>query len=261
MLRDDWPMGRAERLVPCVLVPHYNHDRQIRPVIAALGKLGLPVIVIDDGSAPESFKSLGDSVASLPWVSLHREPQNSGKGAAVMCGLRIAAAQGYSHAVQVDADGQHCIADIPALLDLAREHPESLVSGSPVYDATVPSARLHGRKISLFWTRLETWSKDIEDPMCGFRVYPVASVIALVADHEPGAGMEFDAEILVRAHWAGMPLKFIRTAVTYPAGGLSHFRMFRDNVRISTMHTRLFFGMVRRIPVLIARRLREKGQA
>lgn len=249
-------MGRAEGVVPCILVPHYNHDRQIRPVIAALGQLGFPVLVIDDGSAAESFKSLRDFVANLPWVYLHREPQNRGKGAAVMCGLRIAAARGYSHAVQIDADGQHCIGDIPALLELARERPESLVSGSPVYDATVPSARLYGRKISLFWARLETWSWDIQDPMCGFRVYPVARIIALV---ESGPGMEFDVEILVRAHWAGIPLQFFPTAVTYPPEGLSHFRMFRDNVRISATHTRLFFGMIRRIPVVIASRLGRKA--
>ena len=248
-------MPRPESLHPCVLVPHYNHHRQVCPVIASLGQAGLPVIVIDDGSTPDSFESLRDTVASLPWVSLHREPQNRGKGAAVLRGLRIAAGRGYSHAVQIDADGQHRVADITALLAAAREQPDALVSGLPIYDETVPRARLHGRKISLFWTRVETWSMDIDDPMCGFRVYPIAPVVALTDRTMPGPGMEFDIEILVRAHWAGIPLRFVPTAVTYPPGGLSHFRMGRDNVRIAAMHTRLFLGMVRRIPRFIGRRL------
>ncbi len=248
-------MPHPDSVVPCVLVPHYNHHRQIRPVISSLGQVGLPVVVIDDGSTPDSFEALRETVAGLPWVSLHREPQNRGKGAAVLCGLRIAAGRGYSHAVQIDADGQHRVADIAALLAAARERPEALVSGLPIYDGTVPRARLHGRKISLFWTRLETWSMDIDDPMCGFRVYPIASVIALTDGTRPGPGMEFDIEILVRAHWADIPLRFVPTAVTYPAGGLSHFRMGRDNVRIAAMHTRLFFGMVRRIPRFLGRLL------
>ncbi|MEQ1801099.1 MAG: glycosyltransferase family 2 protein [Gammaproteobacteria bacterium] len=241
-----------------MLIPHFNHARQIRPVIDALGKLGLPVIVVDDGSGAESLALLREAVAGLPWLYLHREPENRGKGAAVMCGLRIAASRGFSHAVQVDADGQHRIADIPLLLGVAREHPEALVSGFPVYDETVPGARLHGRKISLFWTRLETWSGDIKDAMCGFRVYPVVPLNALLARERPGSGMEFDAEVLVRAHWAGIPLRFTPTAVTYPADGLSHFRMVRDNVRISRMHTRLFFGMLWRIPAIINGRLQKK---
>jgi glycosyltransferase involved in cell wall biosynthesis len=248
-------MPPPESVRACVLVPHYNHHRQIRPVISSLGQVGLPVIVIDDGSTPDSFASLRETVTSLPWVSLHREPHNRGKGAAVLCGLRIAAGCGYSHAVQIDADGQHRVADIAALLAAARERPDALVSGLPIYDETVPRARLHGRKISLFWTRLETWSMDIDDPMCGFRVYPISSVVALADQTMPGPGMEFDIEILVRAHWAGIPLQFVPTAVTYPAGGLSHFRMGRDNVRIAAMHTRLFFGMVRRIPWFLRRRL------
>ena len=90
--------------------------------------------------------------------------------------------------------------------------------------------------------------------MCGFRVYPVGAVLAALDGRRPGPGMEFDAEALVRAHWAGIPLVFVPTAVTYPEGGVSHFRMVRDNVRIAAMHTRLFFGMLLRLPALLARR-------
>lgn len=241
---------------PCVLVPHFNHELQIPAVLAALDPLGLPVLVVDDGSSSASFATLQACVAGRPGVELHREPRNRGKGAAVMRGLRLAAARGFTHAVQVDADGQHRAADIPAMLEAARREPQALVSGLPVYDASAPGARLHGRKISIFWARVHTWSRDIADPMCGFRVYPVQAILALVAGGAPGSGMEFDTEILVRAHWAGLPIRFTPTPVTYPAGGVSHFRMVRDNFRITAMHTRLFFGMLRRAPLLLARRRR-----
>jgi glycosyltransferase involved in cell wall biosynthesis len=251
----------SEGVRPCLLVPHYNHDAQLVPALDRLLRFGLPLIVVDDGSSASSFAALETAVRDWPSILLDRQPANRGKGSAVMRGLRLAASHGYTHALQIDADGQHRAEDIPALIAEARAHPGALVSGAPVYDATVPGARLHGRKISLFWTRLETWSRDILDPMCGFRVYPVDALVALVREREPGPGMEFDAEILVRAHWGGIPLRFVPTAVTYPPGGLSHFRMVRDNVRISVMHTRLFFGMVRRAPRLLAARLRAKSVA
>lgn len=244
---------------PCVVVPHFNHERQIPAVLAGLALLGLPVLVIDDGSSPESLALLEQMAGKLPWVELHPGPGNRGKGAAVMRGLRLARDRGFSHIVQIDADGQHRIADIPAMLAVARENPDALVSGRPVYDQSVPGTRLHGRKISIFWTSVETWSMDIKDPMCGFRVYPVVRVLEAVAGLEPGVGMEFDLEILVRAHWARIPLIFMSTPVIYPDGGVSHFRMFRDNVRISAMHTRLFFGMLRRSPAFLARRLGKRA--
>lgn len=245
-------------LRPCVLIPHFNHEQQIPAVITGLASLGLPVIIIDDGSSLASFATLQQTLAGLPWVKLRRHESNRGKGAAVFEGLQLARERGYTHVVQIDADGQHRVEDVAVLLDLAHQHPDALVSGLPVYDASVPLARLHGRKLSVFWARVHTWSRDIVDPMCGFRVYPVARVLEVAGKGAPNSGMEFDTEIMVRAHWAGVPLLFSPTPITYPAGGVSHFRMFRDNVRISLMHTRLFFGMLRRIPALLGRRLRPK---
>jgi len=241
---------------PCIVVPHYDHASQILPVLDGLERLGLPVIVVDDGSPAPAFAALQAAVAGREGVTVERSVSNRGKGHAVMRGLRLADARGFTHAVQIDADAQHRPEDIPTLLAVAAREPSALVSGAPLYDATVPGARLHGRKISLFWARLETLSCEIADPMCGFRVYPLAGMLALARGREPGDGMEFDAEVLVRARWSGMPLRFVPTPVTYPPGGRSHFRMIRDNVRISLMHTRLFLGMLWRLPRLVAARLR-----
>lgn len=225
-------------------------------MLDAIEPFGLPLILVDDGSAAAELAALKAAVAGRPWVQLHQEPRNQGKGAAVMRGLQLAAARGFTHVVQIDADGQHRVADIEVMLDIARREPTAVVSGLPVYDASAPAARLHGRKIGIFWTRVHTWSRDILDPMCGFRVYPVRETLVVASTGRPGAGMEFDTEILVRAHWAGLPVRFTPTPVRYPVGGTSHFRLFFDNVRISAMHTRLFFGMLRRAPALLARRRR-----
>ena len=240
----------------CVLIPHYSHAEQIGPVLLALEAVALPVIVIDDGSPAASLAALEAVLGRFSWATLVRLPVNRGKGGAMMAGLRIARESGYTHAVQIDADGQHRVADVPEMLAIAAAEPTALVSGTPVFDATVPGSRRHGRKVSLFWSRVATLSRDIEDAMCGFRVYPLDGLARVLARSRPGAGMEFDAEILVRAHWAGIPLRFLPTPVVYPPGGRSHFRLLRDNVRISLMHTRLIIELIPQLPGLVVRRLR-----
>lgn len=241
---------------PCIVIPHYAHHRQLRAVLQALAPLAIPTIVVDDGSPADSLAAVRSLLAGHDWLELVTQATNRGKGAAVMAGLRRAESRGFTHVIQLDADGQHRSEDIPAFLAAARAEPGALISGRPVYDATAPGARRYGRRISQFWTWVETWSADIADAMCGFRVYPVAATLAALGRREPGPGMEFDAEVLVRAHWAGVPLRFLPTPVVYPPDGLSHFRMVRDNVRISAMHTRLVLGMLWRSPQLLRRRLR-----
>jgi hypothetical protein len=97
-------------------------------------------------------------------------------------------------------------------------------------------------------------SCDISDPLCGFRVYPLASAVAVSKRYRLGSHMDFDPEIAVRLYWIGVAMHNIDTPVLYPPGGVSHFRLLRDNVRISWMHTRLLIGMVFRLPRLLRRR-------
>jgi len=162
----------------------------------------------------------------------------------VMAGLRAAAAAGFTHAVQVDADGQHDIADLPKLPAASQSDPEALVCGAPQFDDSVPRSRLYGRQLTSFWVAIETLSLTMPDTMCGFRVYPLASCCALLDAVTLGKRMDFDIEIAVRLHWAGVPIVNVPTGVRYlPAadGGTSHFRPVRDNVAISWMHARLLF--------------------
>ncbi|WP_405422834.1 glycosyltransferase [Pantoea stewartii] len=239
---------------PCILIPCYNHGAMIATVLTRLAPFGLPCILVDDGSDAATQTVLDRLAAENSTLTLVRLAENAGKGAAVMHGMQVAAQAGFTHAVQVDADGQHAIEDIPALLALAQQHPEALISGQPVYDASIPRSRLYGRWITHVWVWIETLSLQLKDSMCGFRVYPIAPTLQLAQHATLGRRMDFDTEVMVRLYWQGHPSYFVPTRVTYPQDGLSHFDAFKDNVRISLMHTRLFFGMLPRIPSLLGRR-------
>ena len=226
-------------MTPCILIPCYNHAGPLAAVLARLAEYGLPCLLIDDGSEPVAAAELDALAARYPWVTLLRHTRNQGKGGAVMTGLRRAHALGFSHALQVDADGQHDLADLPALLAEADKHPAALISGRPLYDDSVPKGRLYGRYITHVWVWIETLSFAIKDSMCGFRVYPLAATCALLERVALGRRMDFDTEVMVRLHWAGVAVRFVPTRVIYPADGSSHFQLWRDNRDISWMHTRL----------------------
>lgn len=239
---------------PCVLIPCYNHGAMMSGVLDRLQPFNLPCIVVDDGSDKTTQDELARLAAEYGNLTLIRLPVNAGKGAAVISGIQAAANAGFSHAVQVDADGQHAIEDIPRLLALAKEHPAALISGQPIYDDSVPRSRLYGRWVTHIWVWIETLSLQLKDSMCGFRVYPVTPTLQLAQRVTLGKRMDFDTEVMVRLYWQGNPSYFIPTRVIYPQDGLSHFDALKDNLRISLMHTRLFFGMLPRIPSLLFRR-------
>jgi glycosyltransferase involved in cell wall biosynthesis len=242
---------------PCIVVPVYNHEHAIGAVLDGLLCHDAPCILVDDGSNAGCAAVLDALALANPQrVTLVRLPRNQGKGAAVLGGFRRAAEMGFSHVLQIDADGQHQTADVPVFLARARTHPHAVIAGCPVYDESVPKARLYGRYLTHIWVWINTLSFDIKDSMCGFRVYPVAQVNALAARHAIGARMNFDTDILVRLFWDGLQVVNLPTRVSYPADGVSHFRMWGDNVLITWMHTKLFFGMLPRIPKLLARKWR-----
>ncbi len=240
----------------CAVIPVFEHGHTAGFVVDAVRSCGLGAIVVDDGSGPESARALNALAHSIPDVRLLRLATNCGKGAAVQAGLRAAAAKGYTHALQIDADGQHALADVPRFLAEARAHPTAVICGRPAFGADAPRSRILGRRLTNFWVSVNTWSGGIPDAMCGFRVYPLAATAALLERYRLGNRMDFDIEILVRLHWLGVPMRWLPTAIAYPPGGTSHFKMALDNALISRIHTVLFFGMLARVPTLLARKLR-----
>lgn len=246
-------------LKSCILIPVYDHEHAIGAVIAAVLMLEVPCILVDDGSSAACVKVLEELVNAAPEkIKLVRHAVNRGKGAAVLTGLMLAASEGYTHVLQIDADGQHCVADISKFLVAAAEHPAAIIVGYPVYDESVPSIRLYCRYLTHIWVWINTLSLEIKDSMCGFRVYPVDPVIALAARQKIGSRMNFDTDILVRLYWEGLEVVNLPTRVAYPIDGVSHFRAWSDNVLITRMHTTLFFGMLLRIPRLLARKWRTR---
>lgn len=231
-----------------LVIPNYNHRVTIKATLEALDHLKLPCYLINDGSDDTTRYLLIELAATYPWVTLIHHPFNRGKGAAVTTGLRAAFKDGFTHALQVDADGQHNLDDIPAMIATSEQHPLALISGLPQYDESVPKARYYARYLTHFWVWVETLSFDIQDSMCGFRVYPLAATEALFLSQALGERMDFDIEILVRLHWQGVEVLHLPTQVIYPEDGVSHFQGLWDNVRISAMHTRLVFGMLARLP-------------
>ncbi len=174
-------------------------------------------------------------------------PVNRGKGRAVCEGFRLAHDAGFTHALQVDADGQHDLAAVPRMLDLARRHPDALVSGHAVLDRSAPIGRRIGRWVTHVWVFIETFSFHLTDSMCGFRIYPLAAVARLANSEPIGARMDFDTSVMVRLSWRGVPVVMVPVRVSYPPGNMSNFRLWRDNLRITWMHTRLVFGMLARL--------------
>jgi glycosyltransferase involved in cell wall biosynthesis len=229
--------------LPCVIIPTYDNPRTIAQVVASVREHLTDVIVIDDGSAQPAQHVLNE-IGARGEAQIVRRERNGGKGAALKQGFALAHEQGYTHALQIDADGQHCSADIPRFLEAARQKPEALLLGSPQFSSDAPKARLWGRLISVFFVHLETGGRIIKDPLCGYRLYPLAAALACAprSDH-----MEFDPEIAVRMVWRGVPVINVTTAVTYVSraqGGVSHFKLVRDNLRISLMHSRLMTRMI-----------------
>lgn len=251
-------VSEAEALFrPAVLIPVYNHELAIGPTLDQVLVAGCKVLLVDDGCEDACARVLVELRDRHPdSIKLLRLPRNGGKGAAVKAGLRALLAAGYSHGLQIDADGQHDGDDVARFLQTARESPESLVSGNPKFDSDVPRIRYYGRYLTHILVWINTLSFEIRDAMCGFRVYPLAATVALLEQQHCGDRMDFDPEIMVRWHWRGGSVVNLPTRVRYPLDGVSHFNLLRDNLLIARMHARLFFGMLLRLPAILGRRLR-----
>jgi glycosyltransferase involved in cell wall biosynthesis len=196
------------------------------------------LIVVDDGSNAPAREVLRQ-LEQKGMAHIVRRDRNGGKGAAVKTGLAVASQLGFTHALQIDADGQHDLTDVPKFLQVSMKNPEALILGTPLFDASAPKARLWGRRLTNFWVRIQTRSRSIADALCGFRIYPIAAALAANARSNR---MDFDPEIAVRMVWHGTEVINIATNVRYldhAEGGVSHFRPLRDNLLVSWMHTRL----------------------
>jgi 3-hydroxymyristoyl/3-hydroxydecanoyl-(acyl carrier protein) dehydratase len=220
---------------PCAVIPTFDDVATLAGVVEGVRAFVADVIVVDDGSAADALEAAGE-LERGGRARVVRRHRNGGKGAAVVDGLQLAHELGFTHALQVDADGQHDLRDVPRFLAAARAHPRAFVTGRPVFDRSAPQSRRAARLVSVFWVTLETAGRAIRDPLCGFRVYPVAATLAA----RPRARrMGHDPEVAVRLCWAGAPVINLDTRIRYLPGGASHYDLVWDNLEMVRTHTRL----------------------
>ena len=241
-----------------VLIPSYNTGGKVLQTVWEAKRAGQPVWVVVDGSTDGTLEALRALARDDPDIRILSLPRNQGKGAAILHGLREAAAAGFTHVLTMDADGQHPAEKIHEFMALSRAHPGAQILGVPTFDATAPLERVYARRIVNWWANLETLWVGIGDSLFGFRVYPVGPLLEIMERQPWMRGYDFDSEAAIRLCWRGyppinqpVPVKYFRPE----EGGVSHFRYFRDNVILFCMHVRLLLEAILRLPLLLTRRL------
>lgn len=244
-----------------VLIPSFNTGPILAETVRAARAAWNPVWVAVDGSTDGSDVPLEAMAMADPGLRVLRLPRNRGKGAALLHGLEAAAEAGFTHALAMDADGQHPAERIPEFMAASARQPDAMVLGLPVFGPEAPALRVRGRRISNFWAGLETLWEGVGDSLFGFRVYPVAPLLAVMRGNAWMRRYDFDAEAAVRLCWRGVPPVNLPVPVRYLApeeGGISHFHYGRDNLLLTWMHTRLMLGFLMRLPLLLLRRARPR---
>jgi uncharacterized protein (DUF2062 family) len=210
----------------CVVIPCFDHSATVAAVARA-ARAHCPVIAVDDGST--------QPLPELPGCDLIRLKKNSGKGAALRSGFQRAVELGFSHAITMDADGQHFADDLPKFLAVANARPDALIVGvRDFFAAGCPTHRRRSNAVSTFWFRVETGLR-MADTQCGFRCYP----LMLTQRLKPRSGRyAFEMEFMVRASWTGTPVAVVPVKCTYAPDQLrqSHFRPVRDFAHITIMN-------------------------
>ena len=253
------PISATERSrTHLVLIPSYNPGPKVYETVRGALAQWQPVWVVVDGSTdgtPEGLKALA---AEEPGLRVLVREKNAGKGAAVLHGCEAAAAEGFTHVLTMDSDGQHPSEKIPEFMAASTTVPRALVLGVPVFDASAPSIRVQGRKLSNFWANVETPGVGrIGDSLFGFRVYPIADLMAVMRWQPWMRRFDFDPEAVVRLAWRGVQPINVPAPVRYfraEDGGVTHFNYLRDNILLTWMHARLFFESLVRMPLLLLRK-------
>ena len=251
-------MTAARSATHLVLIPSYNPGPMVFETVNASRRFWSPVWVVVDGSTDGTAEKLRAMARDDPGLRVVVLPENRGKGEAVLHGALLAAAEGYTHVLTMDSDGQHPAACIPEFMARSIAEPDAMILGDPVFDSSAPTIRLRGRKISNWWANVETLWAGIGDSLFGFRVYPIADLTAVMGRSGWMRRFDFDPEVAVRLVWRGArpvnvpaPVRYLRP----DEGGVSHFNYWRDNVLLSWMHIRLVCGFVARLPMLLWQRL------
>jgi glycosyltransferase involved in cell wall biosynthesis len=242
-----------------VLIPSFNPGHKVYETVAGARQQWAPVWIVVDGSTDGTAEGLEQMASLDPQLRVLRLARNRGKGSAVLHGLRQARQAGYTHALTIDSDGQHPTSRIRDFMAASMAAPAAMILGEPQFDASAPSLRVRGRRISNWWANLETLWVGIHDSLFGFRVYPIEPLVRIMRRQLWMRRFDFDVEAVVRLSWRDVPAINLPAPVSYfrpEEGGVSHFHYVRDNALLTWMHTRLFLGFLLRLPMLLLRRCR-----
>lgn len=242
------------------MIPSYNTGPLLEKTVRTALEAWKDVFVIVDGSTDGSADDLEKlTVGSGHHLRIHKLPENRGKGSAILTGVNLALDEGFTHALAMDADGQHPADFIQHFMTAGEKYPEALVLGQPVFDASAPALRVNGRKVSNWWANFVTLWWGIRDSLFGMRLYPLMPLKKAFASTFFARRFDFDPEVVIRMCWRGTPVINLKTPVRYlteEEGGVSQFRYLRDNTLLTWMYARLLIGALLRLPLLACRKLK-----
>lgn len=241
-----------------VLIPSYNPGERVYETVQAARRAWNPVWVVVDASTDGTAEALCAIATGDSGLRVIVLPRNSGKGAAVLHGIELAQAAGFTHVLTMDSDGQHPATLIREFMEASAAEPSCMVLGVPVFDASAPILRVQGRRVSNWWANLETLWTGIGDSLFGFRVYPIVPLRKVMRKQHWMRRFDFDPEAVVRMCWLGVRHLNKPAPVRYfhpDEGGVSHFNYWRDNALLTWMHLRLILEGLVRLPFLLGRRL------
>jgi glycosyltransferase involved in cell wall biosynthesis len=225
-----------------VLIPSYNTGARLFKTIADARQLGRPIIVVVDGSTDGTGEELRREAMRDAMLLVLVLPRNLGKGAAILFGLRFAREKGFTHALTMDADGQHSVRHSCGMISASVAHPDAMILGCPSFDSSAPRIRVIGHKIANSCTALLTTRGAIADSLFGLRIYPIEPLIQVFESTSSMRRFDFDSEAVIRLFWRGLRPINVVTPVLYFSrgeGGVSHFRYLRDNLLLTGMYIRL----------------------
>lgn len=245
----------------CILIPSYNTGPLLKQTVGDALSVYDDVIVVIDGSTDGSADDLDVLATGQPSKNLHTIiwNENSGKGSAVCAGVNEALKRGFTHAITMDADGQHPVSHICQFIEMGNRYPEAMILGDPIYDESAPAFRVNGHKISNWWANLFTLWWGIGDSLFGMRLYPLVPLKRVFESTGWARRFDFDPEVAVRLCWNQVPVLNLPTPVKYlteEEGGVSHFHYWRDNVLLTWMYFRILLEFIVRLPMLLFRKLR-----
>ena len=222
--------AKISKLKCCVIIPTFNNDKTLRKVVNEVLCYSSSIIIVNDGSTDNSTIILKD----FPQLIQIHFSKNKGKGLALRAGFKRAYREGFKFAITIDSDGQHYASDIPVFIAALEKYKKVLLIGARnMTRESIPKSSSFGNKFSNFWFWVETGYK-LTDTQSGFRLYPL-KILSKIKFHT--GKFEFEIEAIVKVAWRGVYIKNVPIKVLYNEDRVSHFRPYKDFLRISILNT------------------------